>query len=1100
MELQKVNSQTSTLQFFSEEIEEELKIKCPSCNEECLSGDNFCGYCGQAIYKKDISSYLTHREKEKYLRKYATVMFADLQPLGFYVEDLSNKELEKLVSPLIEIMLSNVYRYNGTVIHVTSNGIVIVFGAPESKENHAECAALAALAIQKEIGEYTKNVEKVFTVRVGINSGEVFLELLDKTKGAQARYDITGRAVNLAARMEQIAKPSTIQITRSTQTLIANISETQYIGQGHPKGFKEPIDIFLLNKVKSQQEAATLAKRSFFFPFIGREEEMDLLNRQLQRAKSGDGSSVGIVAEAGRGKSRLIYEFINANPNKPHHCLVAGAPSQMEKAPLEPIIALFKNLFEISSEDSEAQIQKKIAPYIKSIDTEHAESAALMLVDMTSKEKSWEMLDSKLKIKKIFYVGGEILNIYSRKTPTIVLLEDLHWIDHDTEAFLAYLIDKIDEMHLLLLTTYRDYYIPPWEGKSECFFSKALKEFSAKNQDDVLDIILGNDISLQALKKKIKKKCAGNPFFLQETVLLLINEKKISGNIGDFRFDPSLNVEEIDLPDTIHSLLQVQLEKLDPSEKDVMETISVNGEETSYTLLRSVIDFDEKASEPQNILRTSINHLVEVQYIFEILSAQEGRFNCKHALIQEVVYTNLLRSKRKILHRKILHFMENKDESSSSYLLSLAQHAYLGEDWGKAYEYCLKAGKKVAWINLPLSIKFFEQALQAATHIDVAEKEPWLQAYIQLVEMCMLLGIFDKMKTYIDEGIALSSKHSAITVLCIIYSFKTVFECSSNQIQEALNSGEKAVALSRQVEDQGIFHSVTTLISILYLMVGDYKNVQARLLSLIDSISDLYIPLRGGITKVAFLCLWRLGFAIMQTGDFFKLEKIKNRYLSTLNIDSCTEASTLFCSAFGFAKSYQGEFEEADYYLKKAFYYGVELEVFYIVPVIQAGLGYNTILLGNIENGCKHLEKAITQAQKMHYGSYCSIAMNLAIEGFLHAKKYEKVKELTSEMLPFYKEKGFKGLEAWLQRIDAECDLLLPNADTSNIKKTLENALKIFSELEMKTQEAHAYIALAKLYAYTNQKEEMASMQQSAIALYDQLNMPFWKAEALKLQ
>ena len=476
---------------FCEECGTRLASICANCAAQLSPTAKFCSECGHAVAAAPGSTakqsprfgapeaYTPRHLAEKILtskaalegeRKQVTVLFADMKGSMELFADRDPEEARTLLDPVIEQMMEAVHRFEGTVNHVLGDGIVALFGAPLAHEDHAVRAGYAALRMQETVKRYAESVRRTegipIQIRVGLNSGEVVVRSI----GSDLRMDYTvvGHTMNVAARLEQMAVPGSILVSADTLMLAEGYVQVKPLGPTKIKGLEFPLEVYEVTgagTVRSRMEAA--AARGLT-RFVGREAELEALNRALEKARAGRGQVVALVGEPGVGKSRLFWEFIHSHRTHGWLVLEGGTASYSKSSVYLPVIDLLKGYFQIEPRDEPRKIREKVTGKILSLDRslESGLPAFLTLLDVPVDDPQWQALDPPTRRQRTLDALKRLLIRESQVQPLGLALEDLHWIDSETQGLLDSLIESMPTTSLLLLVNYRPEYQHGWGGKT----------------------------------------------------------------------------------------------------------------------------------------------------------------------------------------------------------------------------------------------------------------------------------------------------------------------------------------------------------------------------------------------------------------------------------------------------------------------------------------------------------------------------------------------------------------------------------------------------------------------------------------------------------
>jgi len=537
---------------FCSECGTPLALSCPACGFSNEPGEKFCGGCGTSLVAATSrlaapESYIPKHLAEKILtskaalegeRKQVTVLFADLKGSMELLADRDPEEARKLLDPVLERMMEAVHHYEGTVNQVMGDGIMALFGAPVAHEDHAVRACYAALRMQESVKRYAEGVFRSFGVpiqiRVGLNSGDVVVRAI----GSDLHMDYTavGQSTHLAARMEQMAQPGTILVTPDTLALAEGFIHVASRGPVPVKGLAAPIEIFELTGVSQVRSRLQAAASRGLTRFIGRDTEIEVLRQALTRAGEGQGQLVAVVGEPGVGKSRLVWEFTHSHRSQGWLILEAASVSYGKATTYFPVVELLRSYFGIESRDDARKLREKVTGKLLSLDRalETTLPAFLSLLDVSVEDPAWANLDPAQRRRQTLDGLKRLLLRESQVQPVLLVVEDLHWIDGETQAWLDLLVESLPTARLLMLVNYRPEYTHGW-GSKTYYQQVRLDALPATSAGELLQALLGMSPELEVLKRLLIERTQGNPFFLEESGRALVETRMLTGERGAYR-------------------------------------------------------------------------------------------------------------------------------------------------------------------------------------------------------------------------------------------------------------------------------------------------------------------------------------------------------------------------------------------------------------------------------------------------------------------------------------------------------------------------------------------------------------------------------------
>src|SRR5262245_8652036 len=714
-----------------------LQHRCPSCGVENLPQARFCGECGtplagrpkgkkskgEAAKRKKTSdpglrtsdprpiSYTPKHLAQRILaeqaaleargsaqgeRKTITALFADIKGSMDLIEDLDPEAARRLVDPALQLMMDAVHRYEGYVAQSTGDGIFAFFGAPLAHEDHPQRALYAALRMQEESKRYGEKLRLeqgvILQIRVGLNTGEVVLRSIRKDD-LHTDYTPVGHSTSLASRMESLALPGSIVVSEHTYKLTEGYFEFKPLGAARVKGVSEPVTIYEVLGVGPLRTRLQVAARRGLVRFVGRQGELEQMKKALELTRAGHGQIVGVMGEPGVGKSRLFYEFKLLSQRG---CLMLEtfSVSHGKAYPYLPLIELLKNYFQITLQDDERQRREKLTGKVLTLDRSLEDTLPYLffLLGIAEPTSPLSQMDPQIRKRRTFDAIKRLLVRESLNQPFILVFEDLHWLDAETQAFLMLLSESVATARILLLVNYRPEYRHEW-GSKTYYTQLRLDPLGKEEAQELLTALLGDGTALQLLKQLILDKTEGNPFFMEEIVQELVAQGLLLRDAvvgAGLKPAPTVrNLTELHLPPTVQGVLAARIDRLPPAEKELLQTLAVIGKEFPLSLLQQVVAKSEEE------LQGLLFHIQAAEFIYEQPAFPEVEYIFKHALTQEVAYNSVLLERRRVLHERaaqalVALYRATLDEHYSE----LAHHYTRSGNTEKAVEYLHLAGQQ----------------------------------------------------------------------------------------------------------------------------------------------------------------------------------------------------------------------------------------------------------------------------------------------------------------------------------------------------------------------------------------------------------------------
>jgi class 3 adenylate cyclase/predicted ATPase len=629
-------------------------------------------------------------------RKTITALFADLKGSTALIEGLDPEDARAIIDPALQIMMDAVHRYEGYVAQALGDGIFALFGAPIAHEDHPQRALYAALRMQEEMRRYADMLREQgrapLLMRVGVNTGEVVVRSIRKDD-LHTDYVPVGHSTNLAARMEQLAAPGSILVTEQTHKLTVGYFEFKALGKTQVKGVEEPLNVYEALGAGPLRTRLQVSAQRGLTRFVGRLSEIEQMRRALEHATAGRGQIVGVMGESGVGKSRLFYEFKLTSPGG---CLMleAFSVSYGKASPYLPVIELLKNYFQILPQDDELQRQEKMTGKVLTLDRSLEDTLPYVfaLLGIADPMSSLQQMDPQIRRRRTFEALKRLLVRESLKQPLILIFEDLHWIDTETQGLLDVLSESVATARILLLVNYRPEYRHEW-GTKTYYTQLHLAPLGKEEAEEFLTALLGEAVGatgrspLHTFKQLILEKTQGTPFFMEEVVQTLAEEQILVGERSNYRLEKTPT--ELHISPTVQGVLAARIDRLAVEEKEFVQQLAVIGREFPLSLLRQVI------TRPEEELYRLLAALQNKEFLYEQPAFPEVEYTFKHALTQEVAYNTLLVERRRVLHERTAQAIETLFQSRlEEHYSELAQHYTRSGNTPKAMEYLQLAGQQ----------------------------------------------------------------------------------------------------------------------------------------------------------------------------------------------------------------------------------------------------------------------------------------------------------------------------------------------------------------------------------------------------------------------
>jgi class 3 adenylate cyclase/tetratricopeptide (TPR) repeat protein len=658
-----------------------LGRRCPECGEHADAGKRFCAGCGGALANTPGAPATDAPEGE---HKPVTVLFCDIVGSTSIAERIGAEAMHALLSRYSDLALAELRYYGGTIDRFMGDGFMALIGVPTAHEDHARRAVLAALAVRRRLlRDLTLPGLEPVEVRMGLNSGSVVVGSLGKDP--EGDHTAIGDTINVAARLESIAEPGTILISDATARQVVGYVRCEPVGPVTIRGRAEPVVAHRVLGLGTRRSALEGLGSRPMGRFVGRERQLAALQELVAEAASGRGQVVGVVAEPGMGKSRILAELRRSLAAERLTVLEGRCLSYGSAVPYIPLTDIVRANCGIADGDSPADVEAKISFGLAELEIDPGPRTALLLRMMGLHDDGADDLTPEAVKQRTFETLLAMCLSGSRRRPLLLVVEDLHWVDRVSEEFLSRLVESIQGAPLALVCTYRPGYQAPWMRASYAT-QLALPRLTLAESLVVLRAVLAERGADPAALEEIVDKADGNPFFLEELARALLEDAPTG---------PRQPV-----PGTVHDVLLARIDRLADEPRRVLQTASVLGREFPRRLLEAVW------SGPGG-LEPHLAELRRLEFIHDQAGDGEPVHVFKHALTQDVAYQSLLSSRRARLH-----------EAAGAAYEALYEDR-LGEVYDRLahhYSRAARAEKAVEYLGL-----FAESAVKGYAHAEAAE-------------------------------------------------------------------------------------------------------------------------------------------------------------------------------------------------------------------------------------------------------------------------------------------------------------------------------------------------------------------------------------------
>jgi tetratricopeptide (TPR) repeat protein len=924
-------------------------------------------------------------------------------------------------------------------------------------------------------------------IRVGLNSGEVVVRSI----GSDLHMDYTavGQTTHLAARMEQLASPGSILLTPATLALAEGYVAVKSLGPVPVKGLADAMEVYEVMGAGPARTRLQASARRGLTRFVGRDAELEQLRRAQQFAGDGRGQVAAIVGEAGVGKSRLVYEFTHSHRLQGWLTLESASVSYGKATSYLPVIDLLKGYFKIQDRNDLREIREKVTGKLLALDRalEPALPALLALLDVPVDDAEWRTLDPAERRRRTLDAVRRLLLRESREQPLLLIFEDLHWIDRETQALLDGLVESLASARLLLLVNYRPEYQHAW-GSKKSYSQLRLDALPAESAGELLEALLGDDPGLAPLKQLLVRR--GNPFFLEETVRTLVETQALAGERGRYRLRQP--VHAIQVPATVQVMLAARIDRLAPEDKRLLQTASVVGKDVPVALLQAIAELPDEA------LRRGLDHLQAGEFLYETGLFPDLEYSFTHALTHEVTYGGLLQERRRELHARIVIAMETLHRDRlGEHTERLAHHALQGEVREKAAHYLrLAGGKAAARSSLGAARVWFEQALGALEALPESQAtlEQAFEVRLELRPVLTQLSEGRRVLECLREAEALAERLNDDRRRGQVCAFMTNAHSLLGELDEALATGTRALEIAGRLGDLRLRLPATSYLEQAHYLRGEYERVVEQAIDNLAALPVDWVHERFGVT--APVSVWDRSWLVLSLAQLGRFAEATQYEAEAIRLAEPTQHAFTVGVAYravGTLHLLEGDWATA----RSRFEHGIAVaragNVVLHLPWavassswVLAQLGEAREALNRFREGEQLLEGQAARGIIFSHGwAYHALGRACLLLGQLDEAR--RLADRTVESSPSH-----PGFVAHARHLLGDIATHPDRFDAEGGEAHYCGALALAEPRGMRPLVAHCHFGLGKLHRRTGKREQAQEHLRTATTMYREMDMRFW--------
>jgi len=1080
-----------------------LVTACPQCGSECRPGDKFCSKCGTRLsapsepavktFTTDeklelIKRYLPKALAEKILsqrdriegeRKLVTVLFCDMVGYTSLSEILGPEDSYSIIDRVYEILIHKVHEFEGTINDMSGDGILALFGAPLALEDAPQRAVRSGFAIHREIHKYNDSIRLQYgnavsiMMRIGIHTGPVVVG----TVGNDLRVDFKaiGDTVNTASRIEGLAEPGTSYVSEDTFKLTEGLFRFEALGEREVKGKKKPVRVYRVIAPSSRKTRFDMSAERGLTPFLGRERELELLIDGFERVKGGRGQAFSIMADAGVGKSRLLYEFRKAVANEDATFIEGKCLSYSRGVPYHPVTDILKANFEVSGNDGDPVKRKKVEEGLKALSIDEVSALPYLLELLSVKDSGIDRIPLSPETKRV-RIREAVRHIVLRGSelrPLILAIEDLHWGDESSEELFRDLMDSISGSRVMLLFTYRPEFVHTWGGRS---YHSQVNLNRLSNRESLLMVsnLLGTHEIAEEVSQFILERTEGVPFFIEEFVRSL-KDLKVLEKKGK-SYTTAKDLRDISIPSTIQDVIMARIDSLPETAKKLLQTGSVIGREFSHELIKEVAEL------PEEDLLGQLSILKEAELLFERGIYPHSTYIFKHALTQDASSGSLLKSTRRKYHERVARVLEDHFPGTAE-----AQPERLGHHFTEAglCERAIPYWRRAGEIAVKRSAHkegtgFFKRGIELTKKMADTPERAQIELDLQnsLGQTLMINEGFysPEGKRALDRARELCRQVGETSKLFTVLHALWIFYLAHGERQTAFELAKQCLELAENLENTPFLVEAHHAFGSTHYWCGEYESA----LSHLERGSDLYDSLPSGSQVLppgredpgvvhkshCAHTLWILGYpdrALDKVQAALALGEELDHPFSLVFAQLCAAMVNL----------YRGELEQAREQAGKAVETSEKREFGLWLIWAKVYLGATLAALGQAEEGIEHTRRGVELSSMAGIlGGLPSWKTLLAEACGIHGGRVEEGLAVLDEAQRNMDDTGFRMWEEELHRIRGELLLMRDKTNMSGAESSFRKAIDTARQRKAKSLELRASMALSRLWHKQGKKDE----------------------------
>jgi class 3 adenylate cyclase/tetratricopeptide (TPR) repeat protein len=1014
---------------------------CAACRNENPADGVFCVHCGGRLNPSSAGSPIDEL-------KYVTLLRADLaDSTGLIAGCDPEQGVRRLELPLTA-MRAAIRRFGGIIAKELGDGVLAVFGAPVADDNHAPLACHAALELVRRIDALG---DARLQVRVGLHAGLVVARVI--TTEYSSLYDFGGPALSLVERLQVAAEPGGIYASEACRKLAEGEIAFTALAPKRLKGFADPVPLHRVAGAGEPSRWRVRAARGVS-RFVGRDGELATLARAAGAVTPEGGRVAVLIGDPGVGKSRLAHEFLGPLRDTGWRVIEAECSPTAQAAPYGALKSLMTaSLGPPLTEGAQTGPATDPRAGLTAI----WRAALDALFDRPVADVEWTALEPPLRRRAIADACRAVIGNITRAGRTVLVIEDVHWIDQASDAAIEALTSLSSRHQLLILFTSRPQAAPSWLDQRNAM-RLWLRPLDADGGRDLLDALLGPAPSLAALKPRLLSHTGGVPLFIEEVCRHLLETGALSGERGAVTLDRPF--EDLGVPPTIQGAIAAHIDRLPKPERALLQLAAAIGPRASLSTLSGV------AGVPATVLSGQLTALHAAELLIEASLLPEHTYAFPHDLVRQVTYEAMLTPARLRLHREILGYLEEAAEGQAEDQSAvLCHHAVRAEAWEKGYRYARSVAQKcVARSALADAVNYYEIAIDALDRLPMSREreERAIDLRIEARLAFPRLGRLDRWLELAKEAeqraITIDDRARRVAAMAVHAAALNFYGTPL----EAITVGEEVLRHAEDLNNRGWLNSAEYGLGQAYFVAGRYREAERMFGRAYAQLAGPNPEPSAGMTARGALllcCMMKTAVHIAlgetQPAEFFqhRAEAIARESRRPYDHIAAAYSTGLFLA-------YRGDYTEAQAQLEESLAFARQHELGQFIPVIACQLGLTYLEIGLIERARAVLTEAKSEAEIVGHTSIALRATTHLAVALCRCGEPQAALQMVQTVRDVARQKGFKAVEA--ETLYAEANVLAMTHPHNNslIINCLHSSIVIAAAMESKIQLVKSNIML----------------------------------------